>query len=209
MASALSHDVLVLNRNWAALRVITAAEALADLFVGRVEAVDENYRAYNFASWHELSEYAHEFEPEGRNFVKTVTSAVLVPSVVRLLRFDRIRRRSVRLSRKNVYLRDNYTCQYTGRKLPASRLNLDHVIPTSRGGKTTWENLVCCCVEVNMIKGNKTPRGRAEADLSAEASGPDRAFVPVASVPPRYVEAFCGHRVLEHGTARLTPPPVL
>lgn len=172
MASALSHDVLVLNRNWAALRVITAAEALADLFVGRVEAVDENYRAYNFASWHELSEYAHRFEPEGRNFVKTVTSAVLVPSVVRLLRFDHIRRRSVRLSRKNVYLRDNYTCQYTGRKLPASRLNLDHVIPTSRGGKTTWENLVCCCVEVNMIKGNKTPR-EAGLKLIRQPKRPD------------------------------------
>jgi 5-methylcytosine-specific restriction endonuclease McrA len=172
MASALSNDVLVLNRNWAALRVITAAEALADLFVGRVEAVDENYRAYNFPSWHVLSEYAHEFEPEGRSFVKTVASAVLVPSVVRLLRFDRIRRRSVRLSRKNVYLRDNYTCQYTGRKLPASRLNLDHVIPTSRGGKTTWENLVCCCVEVNMIKGNKTPR-EAGLKLIRQPKRPD------------------------------------
>jgi 5-methylcytosine-specific restriction endonuclease McrA len=172
MASALSNDVLVLNRNWAALRVITAAEALADLFVGRVEAGDENYRAYNFPSWHELSEYAHEFEPEGRSFVKTVASAVLVPSVVRLLRFDRIRRRSVRLSRKNVYLRDNYTCQYTGRKLPASRLNLDHVIPTSRGGKTTWENLVCCCVEVNMIKGNKTPR-EAGLKLIRQPKRPD------------------------------------
>lgn len=172
MTSALSHDVLVLNRNWAALRVITAAEALADLFVGRVEAVDENYRAYNFTSWHELSKYAHQFDPEDKRFVKTVTSAVLVPSVVRLLRFDRIRRRSVRLSRKNVYLRDNYTCQYTGRKLPASRLNLDHVIPASRGGKTTWENLVCCCVEVNMIKGNKTPR-EAGLKLIRQPKRPD------------------------------------
>ncbi len=173
MTSALSHDVLVLNRNYAALRIITAAEALADLFVGRVEAVDENYRAYDFASWHELSEFAHEFEPEAHSFVRTVTSAIIVPSVVRMLRFDRrMQRQAVRLSRKNVYLRDNYTCQYTGRKLPASKLNLDHVIPTSRGGKTNWENLVCCCVEVNAIKGNRTPE-EAGLKLIRQPKRPD------------------------------------
>ncbi len=172
MTSALSHDVLVLNRNWTALRVITAAEALADLFVGRVEAVDQDFQAYDFASWYELSEFAHEFEPTGRSFIKTVTSAVLVPSVVRLLRFDRVHRQSVRLSRKNVYLRDNYTCQYTGRKMPACRLNLDHVIPSSRGGKTTWENLVCCCVAVNEVKGNKTPR-EAGLKLIRQPKRPD------------------------------------
>ncbi len=174
MTSALSHDVLVLNKNWAALRVVTAAEALADLFVGRVEAVDTDFQAYDFASWRELSAYEYEFEPAGRGFVKTVASAVLVPHVVRLLRFDRLKRRSVRLSRKNVYLRDNYTCQYTGKKLPASRLNLDHVIPTSRGGKTTWENLVCCSIEVNMLKGSKTPR-EAGLKLIRQPKRPDPA----------------------------------
>jgi len=172
MTSALSHDVLVLNKNWAALRVVTAAEALADLFVGRVEAVDTDFQAYDFASWHELSEYAYEFEPGGRGFVKTVASAVLVPHVVRLLRFDRVKRRSVRLSRKNVYLRDNYTCQYTGKKLPTSRLNLDHVIPASRGGKTTWENLVCCSIEVNELKGSKTPK-EAGLKLIRQPKRPD------------------------------------
>ncbi len=174
MTSALSHDVLVLNKNWAALRVVTAAEALADLFVGRVEAVDTDYQAYNFASWHELSEYMYEFEPDGRGFVKTVASAVLVPHVVRLLRFDRVKRRSVRLSRKNVYLRDNFTCQYTGKKLPSSRLNLDHVIPTSRGGKTTWENLVCCSIEVNERKGGRTPK-EAGLKLVRQPKRPDPA----------------------------------
>lgn len=162
MTAALQNDVLVLNKHWRALRIITAAEALADLFVGRVEAVDTDYQSYDFASWHELSEYASAFEAEGHRFVQTVTSAVLVPVVVRLLRFDRITRPTLRLSRKNVYLRDNYTCQYTGQKLPSSELNLDHIVPASRGGKTTWENLVCCSVEVNSLKGDKTP---AEAGL--------------------------------------------
>ncbi|MEM9418789.1 MAG: HNH endonuclease [Planctomycetota bacterium] len=157
MTPALQSDVLVLNKHWRALRIITAAEALADLFVGRVEAVDTHYQSYDFASWHELSEYAAEFEAEDHRFVQTVTSAVLVPAVVRLLHFDRVTRPTLRLSRRNVYLRDDYTCQYTGKRLPSSELNLDHVVPTSRGGKTTWENLVCCSVEVNSLKGDKTP----------------------------------------------------
>ncbi|XAL98319.1 HNH endonuclease [Phycisphaeraceae bacterium D3-23] len=158
MSMALSTDVLVLNKNWAALRVVTAAEALADLFVGRVEAVDTDYQAYDFDSWHALSEFADDFERGGHTYVKTVSSAVRVPPVVRLLKFDRMHRPAVRLSRKNVYLRDNYTCQYTGQKLPASELNLDHVVPTSQGGKTTWDNLVCCSVAVNSRKGGRTPK---------------------------------------------------
>lgn len=158
MTPALSTDVLVLNKNWTALRIITAAEALADLFVGRIEAVDTDYQAYDFDSWHDLSQHKAVFEPEQHRFVRTVASRILVPTVVRLLKFERVRRPTVRLSRKNIYLRDNYTCQYTGKKLPASELNLDHVVPTSQGGKTTWDNLVCCSVEVNSIKGGRTPQ---------------------------------------------------
>lgn len=174
MSMPLQSDVLVLNKNWAALRVVTAAEALADLFVGRVEAVDTDYQAYDFDSWHALSEYADAYERERHAFVRTVRSAVRVPAVVRLLKFDRVKRPTLRLSRKNIYLRDNYTCQYTGQKLPASGLNLDHVVPTSRGGKTTWENLVCCSVAVNSRKGGRTPQ-EAGLTLIREPRRPDPA----------------------------------
>lgn len=157
MSTALQAEVLVLNKNWSALRIVSAAEALADLFVGRVEAIDTDYQAYDFTNWTELSACAAQFEPDGHDFVRTVRALIRVPAVVRLLTFDRIRRPTLRLSRKNIYIRDNYTCQYTGVKLPSSELNLDHVLPTSRGGKTTWENLVCCSVQVNSRKGNRTP----------------------------------------------------
>lgn len=157
MTTALQTDVLVLNKNWTALRIITAAEALADLFTGRVEAVDTDYQAYDFASWHDLSVHATAFEPEGRDVVRTVSSAIIVPAVVRLLRFDRVHRPVLRLSRQNVYLRDNHTCQYTGQKMPPHKLNLDHVVPSSQGGQSTWENLVCCSVAVNARKGGRTP----------------------------------------------------
>jgi len=185
VTTALQTDVLVLNKNWAALRIITAAEALADLFVGRVEAVETDYQAYDFASWHDLSAHATRFEPEGRDFVKTVSSAVLVPAVVRLLRFDRVHRPVMRLSRQNVYLRDNYTCQYTGQKLPARKLNLDHVIPSSQGGRTTWTNLVCCAVDVNSQKGGRTP-AQAGLKLIRRPRRPDPAELMFKGRRPRH-----------------------
>ena len=185
MSLALNTDVLVLNKNWSALRMITAAEALADLFVGRVEAIDTDYQAYDFATWRELSAYKNAFEPEPYRFVQTVTDAVLVPAVVRLLRFDKVRRPTVRMSRRNVYLRDNYTCQYTGRKLPASKLNLDHVVPASRGGETTWENVVCCCIEVNSMKGDRTP-SEAGLKLIRQPKRPDPTQLLFAARRPRH-----------------------
>ncbi|MEM6259153.1 MAG: HNH endonuclease [Planctomycetota bacterium] len=185
MTLALNTDVLVLNKNWSALRVITAAEALADLFVGKVEAIDTDYQAYDFATWRDLSAYKSAFEPEPYRFVRTVTDAVLVPAVVRLLKFDKVRRPTVRMSRRNVYLRDNYTCQYTGKKLPASQLNLDHVVPASRGGKTTWENVVCCCIEVNSKKGDRTP-AEAGLKLIREPKKPDPAQLLFAARRPRH-----------------------
>lgn len=185
MTLALNTDVLVLNKNWSALRVITAAEALADLFVGRVEAIDTDYQAYDFGTWRELSTFKNQFEPEPHTFVQTVTDAVLVPAVVRLLSFDKVRRPTVRMSRRNVYLRDNYTCQYTGKKLPASKLNLDHVVPASRGGKTTWENVVCCSIEVNSKKGDRTPK-EAGLKLVREPKRPDPTQLLFVARRPRH-----------------------
>lgn len=156
--SALSSQVLVLNKDWRPLQIVSVAEALTDLFLGKVEAVDSDYACYDFGSWRDLSAFEQEFEPDSRrSVIRTVKEDIIVPTVVRMLKMNRIEKRSVRLSRRNIYLRDNYTCQYTGKRLPSSELNLDHVIPSSRGGSNTWENLVCCSIDVNSKKGNKTP----------------------------------------------------
>ncbi len=80
-----------------------------------------------------------------------------VPSVIRLLEYRRIPHQTRALSRKNILMRDRYTCQYCHRTLPASELTLDHVLPRSRSGETSWENLVACCHFCNNRKGNRTP----------------------------------------------------
>ena len=84
--------------------------------------------------------------------------AIRVPSVIRLLEYRRIPHQTRALSRKNILLRDRNTCQYCGEVLPSSELTLDHVVPRSRGGASTWENLVACCFACNNKKGDRTPQ---------------------------------------------------
>jgi 5-methylcytosine-specific restriction endonuclease McrA len=80
-----------------------------------------------------------------------------IPRVVQLVRYDRMPRRSVRFSRTNIYARDRHRCQYCECRLSRSELNLDHVVPRSRGGASTWDNVVCSCRRCNRIKGGRTP----------------------------------------------------
>jgi 5-methylcytosine-specific restriction endonuclease McrA len=82
---------------------------------------------------------------------------IRVPRVILLQLYDRMPSTKVRFSRLNIYARDDNTCQYCGKKLPRSHLNLDHVVPRALGGRTTWENVVCCCVPCNLRKGPRTP----------------------------------------------------
>src|SRR4030081_1469104 len=80
---------------------------------------------------------------------------IAMPSVIRLLEYRRIPHQTRALSRKNILLRDRNTCQYCGVVLASGELTLDHVIPRSRGGLSTWENLVACCHSCNRTKGNQ------------------------------------------------------
>ncbi|MBI2681397.1 MAG: HNH endonuclease [Candidatus Solibacter usitatus] len=93
-----------------------------------------------------------------RHTVRTSRIEIPVPSVIRLCRYRRVPRQNRSASRKGVLLRDGNTCQYCRRKLAAQELTLDHVVPRSRSGSATWENLVACCLACNNRKGNRTPQ---------------------------------------------------
>ena len=92
---------------------------------------------------------------EHRNF--RLHRDFMAPSVVRLRRYREVPHRTQVLSRKNIYIRDQYQCQYCGQVFSARDLTLDHVIPKSRGGSSKWENLVACCNFDNRRKGDRTP----------------------------------------------------
>jgi 5-methylcytosine-specific restriction endonuclease McrA len=141
---------LVLNRSYLPVHVTTVRRAFSLLYRGVARAVDEQYRTFDFADWTTVSTLDAEA-------VGIVSGFVRVPRVILLVSFDRVPRREVRFSRHNIFMRDGNSCQYCGERKSRSELNLDHVIPRSRGGMTTWENIVCACLECNRLKGGRTP----------------------------------------------------
>lgn len=147
----LSSPVLVLNRHYMPVNVVTVRRAFCMLVSGIAHAVDREFKTFDFRSWAELSASVHD------ETVGVIGRAIRVPRVLILATYDRLPKRTVRFSRMNIMLRDNYTCQYCGLRLKRAQLNIDHVIPRSRGGSTTWENVVASCHKCNLTKGGCTP----------------------------------------------------
>ncbi|MER3603691.1 MAG: HNH endonuclease [Thermus sp.] len=127
-----THDVLVLNSNYEPLNVCNLPRAFRLILGAKAEVV----------------EYDHQI-------VRTPRTEFRAPSVIRLQHLVRRPRPRVRLARREVFTRDHYTCQYCGRQ--GGELTVDHILPKSRGGRSTWENLVTACRACNLKKGGRTP----------------------------------------------------
>ncbi len=147
----LNSSVLVLNRSYIPIHVTSVRRAVSLLYRDFAHAVNEEYRTFDFDAWRRVAARRHT------DAIGMSSGWLRIPRVIVLLRFDRIPRRHVRYSRVNVFARDRFTCQYCGVRPHRSQLNLDHVIPRSLGGKTTWENVVCSCLDCNRRKGGRTP----------------------------------------------------
>ena len=152
----LSTSVLVLNRLYQPVHVTSVRRALILLYRGAAKAVDEQYQTFDFESWAELAAAVHE------DSIGTTRKRIRIPRVILLQAYDHLPRARVRFSRLNIYARDRNTCQYCGVLLSSADLTLDHVVPRSRGGLSTWENLVACCHPCNRRKGNRL---LAETDM--------------------------------------------
>ncbi len=132
--SRLQKPVLVLNASYEPINICAARRALVLVLKGIASA-----------------------EESTQHSVHSTRRIVRVPSVIRLLEYRRIPHQTRALSRKNILMRDRYTCQYCLKVMPAGELTLDHVIPRSRAGESAWENLVACCHHCNNRKGSRTP----------------------------------------------------
>ncbi|HXX64518.1 MAG TPA: HNH endonuclease [Bacteroidota bacterium] len=115
------------------MSVINAKKAIVLLYLGKVELI----------------------ESHAGQRIRSVSSSMPFPSIVRLSMYVRVPFKKIILSRKNILRRDGHRCQYCGRA--DLSLTIDHVLPLSRAGEDTWENLVCACVECNNRKGDRTP----------------------------------------------------
>lgn len=151
MPDVLHAPVLVLNRNFEPVQVTSARRAFILLYGGAAYALDEGGDTYDFDLWRSLP------VRDVDDALPIVGGALRVPRVVHLHRYDRTPRPSVRLTRRNLMLRDAHECQYCGKRPPTRELNIDHVLPRSRGGEDSWENLVTACRVCNLRKGWRTP----------------------------------------------------
>lgn len=147
-------DTLVMNRNFYAIHVVSWQRALSLVYQGAAEAVDENLQTHDFEDWKELSTMMKDY-PSG--FVNTVSFSIAIPEVIRLTRYDRLPKAEVKFSRKNIYQHYHFKCCYCGHQFRTPDLNLDHVTPRAKGGKTDWTNIVTACYPCNSLKANKTP----------------------------------------------------
>lgn len=158
---ALNSSVLVLNRQYMAVHVVDVRRAFGLLIRELAEVIhieDGQYANYDFDSWREISELKSEFKEPHEDWIRSVNFEIQVPRVLRLLYYDRVPKQRVRLNRRNLFARDGNRCQYCGQSFVTSELSIDHVVPSCRGGETTWENVVCACVKCNVRKGGRTPQ---------------------------------------------------
>jgi 5-methylcytosine-specific restriction endonuclease McrA len=149
--------VLFLDNDWQPLRVEPWTRAVCDLFLGKVEVI----------------EYSRD------RTIKAVSREYPMPAVVRVLRRFRRDRQAIRFSRVNIYARDAFTCQYCEQRKDTEDLTFDHVVPRASGGKTTWENIVTCCVPCNRSKADRTPE---QAGLRLRRRPGKPRYLPVVTV---------------------------
>jgi 5-methylcytosine-specific restriction endonuclease McrA len=157
---ALDSSVLVLNKFYMAVHVISVRRAFCLLVkeLAEVVTLDEGrYLSFDFHSWREVSAARKSFGHPDDEFIRTVHFEIQVPRVIRLLTYDRLPRARVKFNRRNIFARDSNRCQYCGKRFPTGELSLDHVLPRSRGGGSSWDNIVAACLKCNVRKGGRTP----------------------------------------------------
>ena len=169
-SEGISYRSLLLNSSYEPMKIVSWQKAIILWFQGKVEIVE----------FHGI-------------FARSVRHSYQIPSVMRLKTYVRPRSYgAVRFCRENVYIRDNFTCQYCGDRFSPKHLTLDHVVPASKAGPKSWTNVVAACRECNQKKANRTPEG-ARMPLLKQPTMP--AWLPsvelnfkVAALPPGWLQ---------------------
>ncbi|MBM82941.1 MAG: restriction endonuclease [Planctomycetaceae bacterium] len=152
VTAVLERPTLVLNRNWQPVGVATVAKALTKVWNGTARIVDPvDYQQYSWEDWACLE------PPEGELVIQTRHFPLRVPEVITLTKYDRLPTNSVTFSRRNVFKRDRFRCQYCGTKPGTEELTIDHIVPRAQGGTSTWTNCVLACIDCNAKKADRTP----------------------------------------------------
>jgi len=149
-STALTEPTLVLNKSWMPLQICTARRAFVLLFKDLALAMGDGFRLHDFESW-----IREDVDQERHLFVVTSRSHLRVPEVIVLHTCDRFSQPRVAFSRRNLFRRDQHTCQYCGKKGSMDELSIDHIVPRSLGGVGSWTNCVVACRRCNERKANR------------------------------------------------------
>jgi 5-methylcytosine-specific restriction endonuclease McrA len=182
VAKVLERPTLVLNRNWQPVNVATVARSLVMVWNESARVVDpHDFQQYTWTDWSRLA------PREGELYIRAIRQRLRVPEVITLTGFDRLPTAAVAFSRRNVFKRDHYTCQYCGVQPGGEELTIDHVIPRSQGGTSTWENCVLACVACNKRKADRTPQ-QAGMKLRKQPIRPQ--WKPMYAAHPLRIESW-------------------
>lgn len=154
MSNVLNEKVLIVNKSFFALCVVSVKTAMKLIFSNKATILDDQYINYNLEDWSKVN-------VTGKKVLRTVNRVYAIPEVIRLVDFDQMISKTISLTKQNIFIRDDYTCQYCG---DGDELTIDHVIPKSRAKEfgfdkqkiNSWENMVTCCRMCNVKKDNKT-----------------------------------------------------
>jgi 5-methylcytosine-specific restriction endonuclease McrA len=150
--STLERPTLVLNQNWQPIHMTTVVRALVMLWNDSARVVEpDEFRLYTWDEWLTLE------PPPGEPVIRSARSRLRVPEVVCLSHYDRLPAVAVTFSRRNVAKRDHHTCQYCGAQPGWEQITIDHVLPRSQGGVSSWTNCVAACLDCNARKADRTP----------------------------------------------------
>lgn len=177
---ALARPVLVLNKRWDAIQTTSVREAIGLVAKGSAFVIDpKTFERHDLGSWNDASRAAAAV---GDGMIRSQHLALAPPEVVVLSDYDGRGERAVVFSRRNIFKRDRYTCQYCGVQPGPQELTIDHVFPKSRGGTSSWENCLLACVSCNKHKANRTP---AEARMTPRKTPKKPSWKALARVSPR------------------------
>ena len=146
------NDILVLNRVWVPLHIIEWKKAMSLIYTENARPLSKDFISYTYSDWLDFSiRNAEEY-----NKISTSNYKIAIPEIIVLTNYDNIPKREIKYSRQTVFERDRFICQYCGIEFPIKELTIDHVVPRSKGGKSTWDNSVSCCKKCNHDKSDRT-----------------------------------------------------
>lgn len=168
-----SKDVLVLNRNWCAVGVVPIPKAMNLLFTSYEDGEPKariitpppkgSYEVWDWRDWSSMRPKPDEEVLVG------VSRNYKVPEVVILSRYESLPIRRIHFCRRELWRRDNFTCQYCGIRPPEDECTIDHVVPKSLGGETNWTNCVLACYQCNSQKADRKPEEARKPKDKAKA----------------------------------------